>query len=131
VIEVGSVETASAGVHLNLSWFKIIPGMSVAAKETNDQVFGEPIIDAQRHSSGRKVVAFSEVVVANADEITPAGYSDAPPVLWGGLQHRLLFEWTSVRDFVPANIRPRAARSSLKDDCSYANALLNCGKLCT
>ena len=90
--EIGSVETASAGVHLDLSWFKIIPSMSVAAKEANDQVFGEPIIDAQRYSSGREVVAFSEVIVANADEITPTGYPDAPPVLWSRLQHRLILD---------------------------------------
>src|ERR1700722_3357317 len=106
VIEVGSVETASAGVHLNLSWFEIIPGMSVAAKEANDQVFGKPIIDAQGHSSGCKVVAFSEVVVANADEITPAGYPDAPPVLWGGLQYRLLLDHGFPRLFFDHAIFP-------------------------
>src|SRR5258708_2152212 len=84
-IEVGSVETASPSVHVNLPRSKISPSMSVTAKEANGQVIGEPVIDAQGYSSRGEVVAFSGAVVADVDEITPAGHPDAPPILRGGL----------------------------------------------
>src|SRR5258708_26892524 len=84
-IEVGSVAAASPGVDVNLPGLQIRPSVGVTAKEADGQVIGEPVIDAQRHSPGGEVVAFGEVVVADVNEITPAGHPDAPPVLRGGL----------------------------------------------
>src|SRR5258708_33218836 len=109
-IEVGSVETASPSVDVNAPWLKISPSMGVTAKEANGQVIGEPVIDAQRHSSRGQVVTFSEVAVADADEITPAGHPDAPPVLRGGLQHRLFLDHGFPRLFFDHAILPALRR---------------------
>jgi hypothetical protein len=65
--EVSSLKTASPGVHINLPWFKIGPGVGITAKEANGQVIAEPVIDTQAHSARSEIVALSKVVVADVD----------------------------------------------------------------
>src|SRR5260370_20964560 len=58
-IEVGSVETASPSVHVNLPRSTISPSMSATAKDANGHVTADPAIAADAYSSPVEVVPFS------------------------------------------------------------------------
>src|SRR4029077_4084209 len=82
VTEIGEIEAAAAGVHVNITGrLKIGSGVSIATHETNCEVIGDSIINPYDKAACCEVVALCGTVVINSYPVSPTVGPYTPTIL--------------------------------------------------
>src|ERR1700751_4829105 len=85
LIPVGGVQTAPAGIYVDLSGVQPRPGMSIRTKNPDRYAISNPVVNTDAHASGREIIPFYAVIIIDIYPIAPAVHPYAPAV--GGTRY--------------------------------------------
>jgi hypothetical protein len=110
VTEIGKIEAATSGVHVNVAgWSQISPSISIATHEADCEVIGDPIINPYDKAACCEVVALCAAIVIDRYPVSPTVAPKAN-VAHAGIDHLRLATAKKASSNRPMTIAIRSTR---------------------